>query len=66
MVTKEEKKKYRVERFNGRTRNQWYWRVVAKNGQTLLVSESYTRKDSRNRIANRFGKLCGIQVIDSE
>lgn len=41
-----------VRRTNG-TR-PWYYRVVAKNGQVILVSETYSTKANAVRAASRF------------
>lgn len=32
----------------------WYWRIVAKNGQVVLTSESYASKRNARRAAETF------------
>lgn len=32
----------------------WYWRVVAKNGQVLLTSETYASKRNAERAAYKY------------
>jgi uncharacterized protein YegP (UPF0339 family) len=39
------KVKYHIEVFQGKD-NQWYWRLQSVNGQILLASEGYTRKEA--------------------
>lgn len=34
--------KYEIWRSNGR----WYWHLIARNGEIVCASESYTRKSS--------------------
>lgn len=33
---------------------EWYWRVMAKNGQVILTSETYSTRSNAKRAANRF------------
>ena len=48
--------------FTDRKSKWWWWVVRHKNGQIILTSEMYTRKASRTRVANRFAKLCGLEI----
>lgn len=41
----------RIEVFKGKRSGQWFWRHVAKNGQTRSVSEAYTRERDAVRAA---------------
>ena len=38
----------------------WYWRVMARNGQAVLTSETYASRDNAKRAARRFAE--GILV----
>ena len=43
--------------------DRWYWfRVAHRNGNIIMTSETYTRKATRTRIANRFAKATGLNV----
>jgi len=33
---------------------QWYWHLVARNGEVMLSSEGYTRRISATRSIERF------------
>lgn len=44
----------------------WYIRIVSANGQTILVSESYTRKWSAKRAARRISAVFGgLEIIET-
>lgn len=46
-----------------RPSGDWYWRLVGGNGETLCVSEAYTRKASARRGAIRaFGLIYDLAV----
>lgn len=53
--------KYFIELNDSQSKIFW-WRVMARNGQVLLTSETYTRASTRTRIANKFSKATGIPV----
>ena len=43
---------------------QWYVRLVSSNGQTVNVTEGYTRKGSALRAANRLpGQVARARVV---
>lgn len=43
----------------------WFVRVVSPNGETLLVSESYTRKFSARRAAKRLSRIFGgLRILE--
>jgi len=44
---------------------RWWWRVVHRNGNILLASETYTRKATRTRIAKRFANATGMKVSET-
>jgi hypothetical protein len=33
---------------------EWYWRIVARNGQVMLTSETYASRSNAWRAAKRF------------
>jgi hypothetical protein len=33
---------------------EWYWRIMATNGQVMLTSETYSTRSSAKRAARRF------------
>lgn len=44
----------------------YYIRIVSPNGQTVLVSESYTRKWSAKRAARRTSSIFGgLKIIET-
>ena len=43
----------RIEVFPGKRRGEWFYRVVSVNGQTLSVSEAFTRRRDAHRAAYR-------------
>jgi len=45
------KVKYHIQVFKGKD-NQWYWRLQSVNGQILLSSEGYTRKESAVEVSS--------------
>jgi len=45
------KVKYHIEVFQGKD-NQWYWRLKSVNGQILLASEGYTRKEAAVEVSS--------------
>jgi len=45
------KVKYHIQVFKGED-NQWYWRLQSVNGQILLSSEGYTRKESAIEVSS--------------
>jgi uncharacterized protein YegP (UPF0339 family) len=51
-----------VEYFPGND-GQWYVRLRAANGQTVAVTEGYTRKWSARRSARRIGQAFGAKVV---
>ena len=46
----------------------WYWRIVAKNGQVSLTSESYASKRNAVRAAEKFVTQQAVEpfVMDQE
>lgn len=56
----------RIEVFS-RSVTGWYWRLVASNGETMCVSEEFTRKDDAERSAKRARMLmCIARVVTEE
>lgn len=51
-----------VELFEGRD-GQWYWRLEARNGETLAHSEGYTRKWSAKRTARLVAQGFGAPLV---
>ena len=41
---------------------RWWWRVVHRNGNILLTSETYARKATRTRIALKFAYATGLKL----
>jgi uncharacterized protein YegP (UPF0339 family) len=41
---------------------QFYVRIVSVNGQTLLVSEGYTRKWNAKRAAKKLSSIFGLRI----
>ena len=42
----------------------WYWRLVARNGETLAHSESYSRRGSARRSARKIAVALAAELID--
>lgn len=42
----------------------WHVRVVARNGETLLSSETYTERRGATEAAHLVADLCGASVVD--
>jgi hypothetical protein len=49
--------KYRVEKFTSSDEENplYYYRLVARNGETLMTSQGHKSKSHRTRIANKLG-----------
>lgn len=43
--------------------NQWYWRLVAKNGETVCSSEGYKRRSSAIKACQRMPELAQTTAI---
>ena len=49
--------------------NQWYWKLMALNGQTLAVSETYYSKTGAIKTADNLAEYCKLDIViddDSE
>ena len=44
--------------------DQWFYRVVAANGETLSTSETYTRREDAVRAAESVGTDAEIVTVD--
>jgi hypothetical protein len=58
---------YKIETFSKRKlasvwRVSHWWRVVHKNGQVLLTSETYSGREQMLDSANHFGCVTGLKV----
>lgn len=42
---------------------QFYWRLVGKNGETICVSEGYTRRSSAIKTVKRMPELAQTTAI---
>jgi uncharacterized protein YegP (UPF0339 family) len=58
----------RVEVFRGKGRilPGWFYRVVAANGQTLSVSESYATHWNAKRAARKIAAGVGVKLVDEK
>jgi uncharacterized protein YegP (UPF0339 family) len=45
-----------------RKRFAWYWRIVAVNGRVLAHSETYVRRSSALKTAQRLAKALKVEV----
>ena len=55
-----------IEMFRG-IDGQWYLRIVAANGKTVLDSEGYSRKWNAKRAAKRVSKAFGgLRIVDAD
>jgi len=54
----------KVELFKG-VDGYWYLKLVASNGETLAVSEGYTRRWSARRAARKNFKGIGVVEVES-
>ena len=52
--------KYHIE-LQSKGKSHW-WRVVSRNGKTMLTSETYGRPSTRTRVASGFSKSTGIAI----
>lgn len=43
--------------------NQWYWRLVDKNGKTIATSEGYKRRSSAIKACQRMPELARTTAI---
>jgi len=57
----------RVELFKGEGRvlPGWFYRIVAGNGQTLTVSESYVTKWNAKRAALKSAESLQVELVDT-
>lgn len=53
-------------RIEVRQEGHWYVRLVARNGEIVLVSETYSSKWNAKRAAKRFSKVFGIPWFVTE
>lgn len=53
----------KVQIFPGKD-GQWYCRLVAHNGETVLTSEGYTRKWNAKRAAKSFARFSSALTIE--
>jgi uncharacterized protein YegP (UPF0339 family) len=46
-------------------KGQWFWRLVARNGETLCTSESYSSRAKALKTVRsvRFGALIAKQIV---
>ena len=44
-------------------RNQWYWKLVAKNGKTLAHSETYSSKAKARQSARSVVRQTEMRVV---
>jgi uncharacterized protein YegP (UPF0339 family) len=51
-------------RGEGRILPGWFYRLVAANGQTLSVSESYVSAWNARRAARKVAQSLGVEVVD--
>jgi uncharacterized protein YegP (UPF0339 family) len=51
-----------VEYFEGR--GGWYWHIRYGNGEIADVSESYTRKSSARKAAERMAEKLGVEAVE--
>lgn len=42
-------------------RKHWYWRIVARNGETIAHSESYSTRRAAIKTARNFASFCDIK-----
>jgi len=42
---------------------QWYWRLIAKNGEIVAQSEAYKRKDSVVKAIRRMPELAATDKV---
>ncbi len=42
---------------------QWYWRLVARNGEIVCQSEAYKRKDSVVKAIKRLPELAATEKV---
>ena len=60
------KKKAKFEYFKGRD-GQWYWRLRAKNGKIVCISEGYsTLQGALNGISSVKDNAFGAEIIQTE
>jgi hypothetical protein len=52
------------EDFKPKSGKNYWWVILAKNGNVLLTSETYEKKATRTRIAKKFSENTGIPVAE--
>lgn len=45
---------YRIQVRQDHANGAWYWRIVSRNGQVILTSETYAKRGNAERAAERF------------